>query len=530
MKLPTLKNGIWIVLLNLIIAFGFYFDNVDSGYSVLASDVHSIVPIAQKFDNPELFKDDLYLNTLDNVRYYTPFFVQPLRFLAKFTQLDYLQALNVFGLIAHFFYGIFWFLLFYKFSNRIWVALIMSILIRGLVWLPGNEIWGIADLWSIMPRTIYITLMPLPFLFLSGSKKIGLYLSAFLIGFVFNFHPITGLGGILIYVSLLFLIYYYSRDNVKFSLNVLPLVFGLIILGMLPFIITYFSKTEVSADYDVNLYKEAFTKRIPSSFESPFIFLKQWFAAKTLFFLIPLLLLVFISLKNSAELKKAKILLILTVLIVFFSSISTYIEGFVNRIFDLNLRMSFQFIRLQKLAILPAYFAMAFLLCKIKTSKSILPGVFIAFLIMLISSKSKSFNTFPLIGDDIFRAILPESLSLWPDKKERYNSTDKMMDYIASNTEINDVFRGPPIIRCAAKRSVVMDYKGSSAIIEGNPKQFIQWYKDRAEYVKLKTQEERLQFLRSTKNVDYIVTKGDLKKNATLVHEVNELRLYRLHD
>ena len=467
MELPSLKKGFWIVLLNLLIAIGFYVDNLESGYSVLASDVHSIVPIAQKFDDPELFKNDLYLNTLDNVRYYTPFFVQPLRFLAKFTDFNYIQALNLFGLIAHLLFGILWFLLFYKFTNKFWVALIMSVLIRGLVWLPGNEIWGITDLWSIMPRTFYITLMPLPFLFLSVSNKTKLFISAFLIGFVFNFHPITGLGGILIYLSLTLLFYLYLRDEVKFSLKEFPKVIGLIILGMLPFIITYFSKTEVSADYDVNLYKEAFSKRIPSSFESPLMFLKNWVAAKTLFFIIPLLVFFFISFNNRAESKKAKIILILTVLIVLFSSLSIYVERFVNQVLDLNIRMSFQFIRLQKLAILPAYFAMALLLCKIKTPKKILTSLFFVFFLFLIICKSSSFKNIPLIGDDIFRAIIPETFSLWPEKKERYNSTDEMMEFIANNTNKDDVFRGPPIIRCAAKRSVVMDYKGSSAIIDG---------------------------------------------------------------
>lgn len=530
MRSLSKKNVIWVVVLNLLIGFGFYIDNLDSGYSVLASDVHSIVPIAQKFDNPDLFKNDLFLNTLDNVRYYTPFFVQPLRFFAKFTDYNYLQALNLFGFLTHFFFGILWFLLLYKFTNKFWIALLMSVLIRGLVWLPGYEIWGITDLWSIMPRTIYISLMPLPFLFLSKSNKKLLLTSAFLIGMVFNFHPITGIGGVLVYLSLLCLVYLYHKNEITFSLSTISIVLLLILIGMLPFIITYFSKTEVIADYDIDLYKRAFDKRIPPSFESPWDYLKQWIAPKSLFFIIPLFAYFFLSFKHKAEHKKAKVLVLSSLIIILLSSSSIYIEGFVNKVFDLNLRMAFQFIRLQKLAILPAYFAMAFLLMRLSASKKILPIAFFGFFIVLMICKSPNFNGIPLAGDDIFRAILPESISFWEPKKQRFIDIDRMMEFIAENTNNDDVIVGPPVIRAAAKRSVVMDYKGASAIIEGNPKQFIQWYLDSIEYEKLTSQQERLQFLRDKKQVDYIVTTKNFNQNATLVHTENRWNLYKLDD
>ena len=60
--------------------------------------------------------------------------------------------------------------------------------------------------------------------------------------------------------------------------------------------------------------------------------------------------------------------------------------------------------------------------------------------------------------------------------------------------------------------------------------QFIQWSKDMANISKLKTQKEKLKFLKAEKNVDYIVTKRNLNEYASLIHKVNELRLYQLHD
>src|SRR5690606_12889049 len=95
LKITESKKLFFVCLINLLIAIGFYAEHKQAGFTSLVSDVHSIVGIAQKFDDPELFKNDLYLNELDNVKYYTPFFVQPLRFIAGFTNHDYVKALNV---------------------------------------------------------------------------------------------------------------------------------------------------------------------------------------------------------------------------------------------------------------------------------------------------------------------------------------------------------------------------------------------------------------------------------------------------
>lgn len=165
---PLNKLRIALVLvLNITIAIVYYLDNLNANYSELSSDIQNIIPVAQKFDNPNLFQDDLYVNNLNNVKYYTPFYVQTLRCIAKFTDYNYVQAINVLGLICHLLFGILWFFLLYKFVNNYWVAFLISIILRGVIWLPGLEIWGISDLWTIMPRTVYISLMPIPFLLIS---------------------------------------------------------------------------------------------------------------------------------------------------------------------------------------------------------------------------------------------------------------------------------------------------------------------------------------------------------------------------
>ena len=152
------------------------------------------------------------------------------------------------------------------------------------MWLPGMEVWGISDLWTFMPRTVYSAFLPIPFIILLGYKKYSFILSALLIGLLFNVHPITGLGGILIYLyCVLFLpkqMDYPYRSSIK---NVL-LSIGCIGIGMLPFLVTYFGKTTTTSTYDLDLYQEAFDARIPGYFKSMTAFAAKWMTAKMLFF------------------------------------------------------------------------------------------------------------------------------------------------------------------------------------------------------------------------------------------------------
>ena len=86
---------LFVITINIIIAVAYFIDNKDASYSELSSDIQNIIPVAQKFDNPELFTHDLYLDNLSNVKYYTPFYVQSLRFIAKFT--NYIWNFMVFS-------------------------------------------------------------------------------------------------------------------------------------------------------------------------------------------------------------------------------------------------------------------------------------------------------------------------------------------------------------------------------------------------------------------------------------------------
>jgi len=529
--LSLFKRKFLIVFaINFIIALAYYVDNLKANYSELSSDIQNIIPVAQKFDDPSLFEKDLYLDKLDNVRYYTPFYVQSLRFLAKFTNGNYLQAVNILGLICHLLFGILWFFLIYKYTNYFWVSLILSVFLRGIVWLPGLEIWGISDLWSIMPRTLYIALMPIPFLVLS-KKLSNLLLASFLIGLVFNFHPITGLGGILLFCSMLILAIWFFKLKTLINIKTVLGIGIFLLIGMMPFILTYFGKTSAKVNYNIADYIIAFNRRIPSYFNDPFYFLKEWLHFKTLIYLMPLIVYLWISRTNKEAFNKAKLLFILMVVLIVVPLLSIPVEQFLNKSLNLNLRLSFQLVRMQKVAILPGIFAIAFLLVwlvkKYKKASLAMPAIFFIYIFFLAISHASVFNSFPFVGDDLSRSILPSNLSAFISSSGKIPA-DKMADYIKENTAKDALFcASSGFYRGSAKRSTVLDSKGASMIIEGNPAKFIEWSKQQEEVMALDSKNTVVEYLRKLK-VDYFITPDNTITNAKKVHTEGHINLYKL--
>ncbi|QYS91340.1 hypothetical protein JJC04_00215 [Flavobacterium covae] len=182
----------FVVFFNLMIASGFYWQQKEATVLDLSSDLANIIPICKKIDDPSLFSKDLFLADIKDVEYYTPFYVETLRFIAKFVDHDYIKALNILGLITHFMFGILWYLAFLKMYRFSWIAFLMSILVRGIVWPPGGELLGISELWTIMPRTLFQAFLPLPFLIYTYQKKRENINSFFIFGDYFQFSSYFG--------------------------------------------------------------------------------------------------------------------------------------------------------------------------------------------------------------------------------------------------------------------------------------------------------------------------------------------------
>ena len=516
-----------VILINLIIAGAFWIYHRPSGYTALSGDNNNIIPICHKKDNPALFQDDLYLNDLENVRYYTPFYVETLRGIKHLFRIDYLEALKILFFLTHLIYGITWFLLFYKVYGNFWIALMLSLLIRGIVWLPGMEMWGISDLWTMMPRTVYGALMPIPFLLIKPGNTLRWYISGFLVGLVLNFHPITGLGGILIYMVLA--TYFLLIRERQWKIYFFTLL--AILAGMFPFVFNYFMHTP-SGQIDQELFTKALFTRIPEYFSDPILFVqKTWLSrpARYFFFFFPVLLLGLISLRYKKYRVPVYLILVSIFLLVLLPNLSVYVEKGVNAAFDSHLRMSFQLLRIQKLAVLAGYFAWGYILLFIteyfKYGYLWVRTIAWIFLVLIVLSKWSLFNGIPIIGDDIVRTILPNNLSVGKVKDTRGNpELEKMLDYIRKNTDENAVFTGYHIIRASTQRSVKCDTKGASMIIEGNPVQFVQWYKNKKALDTLDLL-SKMKFYKNQR-VDYWLTRDTLPMEP--IFQSGKWKLYKL--
>ena len=523
----NVKQKIFLVIFNLVLALGFYIDNKDALYTDISSDSANIIPVCLKKDNPELFKNDLYLDNIKDVEYYTPFFVESLRFFAQFTNGNYLDAQNILGFFIHFVHGILWFLLFYNIRKDYWIALLVMLFTKGIIWPPGGELIGVTELWTIMPRTAYAALLPLPFLLYKKLPKYNLICSALALGFILNFHPLSGIGGIVGYVTL-YISYLYFNHQINKTLFRNLLIIGLFcLIGMFPYLYIYLTKVNPEQVADPKLFELAFNKRIPKVFNNPIEFIKQWNRPVFYFYLISFFLFYFSD--KSSNKKIFKILLITALTIFLSANLSVYIESWINDIFNLSIRMSFQLIRFQKFILVVFQIALFILLTnvllKVNPLKKV--GIFIVFYISLMFADIYPLNKLPLIGDDICTTTLPMTLKL-RKKEVSQNKKDfnEMLLNIKKNTPQDAIFYGSYYIRSASERSVVLDAKGASMIIEGNPEKFSQWYVETTELKSL-SEEDKIRFLKS-KKVTHILSEKEEWSSLNPIKIIGKTKLYQI--
>lgn len=303
-----------------------------------------------------------------------------------------------------------------------------------------------------------------------------------------------------------------------------------VLVGLLPFVMVYFSKTDANLDYSIIDYKLAFRQRIPAFFENPVSYLTTWLKPKILFYFIPLIgYFIYTFFYKKEDFKKAQILIFLTFFAILIPTLTVYLEQFVNTTFNKNIRMSFQIIRAQKAAILPCLFALGFLLIEVFKKVKFFPQLSLLFVLLIAVSKSTCFDKIPFFSDDISRTIFPNFNYILLSKNEKMTNMDKMSEYIKFNTSKSDVFFNDYILRCAATRSVILDGKGASMLIEGNPKQFINWYKDSKELKSKKNFKDSIQYIKA-KGAKYFISNKLYDENYTkLVHKEGDLILYKIN-
>ncbi len=475
------KRFFLVIIFNTFIALAYFLNSSKAEITAISGDLANIIPICKKLDNVNLFKNDLYLGNINNVKYYTPFYVETLRFIATFTNYDYVRALNILSLATHFFYGILWFYFFFLLRKDFWLALGFSVFMRGIIWAPGHELLGISDLWSIMPRTLFIALIPLPFIIykLTNQKTV---VASVILGLLVNFHPISGIGAIIIYLSIYISYYYLKKELFYFNrIKEFSIILICILIGLLPYFMTYLSNIESNIIVDQNIFEKAIHARIEDIFFNGLLFLEGWNLPFTYFFGVIFILFYFYD-KSQMKIN-SKIIFISIVILLFFANALPILEKIINQLFKLNLRISFQLIRSQKLIIVLFQVAMYLFLFEIinkyKVQNKLKISIIISYLLMLSISSASYLKNFPLLEDDISTMILPNNLKLYPSKKNQDKSIIEVFEYVNKNSKLEDLFYCRNVyFRAATNRSEVLDFHASGMLIEGNPNDFVKVYLD----------------------------------------------------
>lgn len=503
----TKKHFFIVFLFNFLLALAFYIQGLSANVTDISGDLANIIPICKKIDNPNLFQSDLYLGDINNVKYYTPFYVETLRFFAKFTNYNYVQALNILGFITHFLYGLLWFLLFYKLRKDFWVAFIFSIFFRGIVWPPGMELLGISDIWSIMPRTIFIALIPLPFLIYQQVIAVRQFLAALTLGLLVNFHPISGIGCILTYFSL-HIFYLYLNNNlfVKASIIKLCLFFILVFIGMLPYIISYLGNVKSVVNVNQRMFDIAFKGRLDSIFFDSILFLKSWFRPVTGFFAAGMLVFYFFD--TSKHKKTFKIIFFTIIVLLLFCNAIIPLESFINSNCNTNFRFSFQIVRAQKFVLVLLQIATFLAICliseKFKIADKVKIAVCILYLVIISLSTSALISKLPLFGEDITTFIFPNNLKVFPVLTKDKSEVLAVHDFVNKNTKKTDIFYAQDIFfRTATNRAEVFDFHAAGMLIEGNPLAYTNFYFLLQKFKK-SDEREKIKILQA-KKVNYII-------------------------
>lgn len=519
--------------------FGYYKDDADLTINRLSSDQWNIVPVMQKIQDTTLFAHDLYAGNLAGIKQYIPAFVQTGLYFSKFTNGNAIDGQRWFHLATFLIFFLLWYVLFFYLTKNSWYSLLLVLIARGILWPPGNEIWGIGDIIFFLPRTVFSSLVPVPFLCfalaLQQQKNHWYYIGFLALGLISNYHPISGVG---VAFGALVALFCFTKFIVKtswvkaFSVSVLS---GLLFLAGLYFFIQIYFTSEVSQKPpDPALFRSLLSERISGFFLNP-ISLYQGYNSVQWYIMIgmPILMSVIFFRKFSVPHQRIVkftwiyIVGITTTPLVFF-----YVEAGLAALNIAQLTMAFQLVRNSKYLLIGLYILLAIsgwhLFSRYPTVKKISTPAIALGLFLMVSFLGKSYpNVFPMFRFDFFRGQLPDAFTSKPYLPRKYDHLDTALAWIKINTPKDAVFAGETQLRAGALRSVAFDYKGASMLIEEDKIKYMAWANNNKIYEKLKTSQERINFFKQL-GVEYLLTSQDSTANEALIKTFYEWKLYKL--
>ncbi|MCX8148591.1 hypothetical protein [Thermaurantimonas aggregans] len=521
-------NLIISVLFYFLISTIFYLETFGLNYLDLSSDQLNILPIIEKLKDTTLFKYDLYLDKVDNVKYYTPFFVKSIKYISDFFNLNVFSSFSLFFYIITLFFYLSWHYIYFEFYQNHISSLFFTIVSKIILWPPGSELWGLSSLWSFLPRSVFLAFLPLPFIYINKYLKnknyLNILISGLLLGFISNFHPISGILFGFVLPIIFYAIYFLSKKDF-FSKFVILLFFISFTAGFSFYILDYFNNISYTNSIDKKVFDLAIKTRISSVFFDPLKFISSTSNNIKLFIVFTHFVLIFMYLIKKIRIDLYLIMFFLfSFLTIIFSLSSVYIEKYFYRFTGINLYISFQYIRNFKYILFSSFVFFSYIIEYFFNNyfKNIKNKLYFLLLLTTISLSYISNYNNNIPTNDSIRYLIPFN------KNSFINYDNELIDiinWINNNTFKDDKFIGPSVLRISTKRSIVFDFKGSSMLIEGNKEKFIDWY---LKYIQLNNVDNRnkLDLYRSW-GVNYVVTEEDLN-NGFIIYSTTKWKIYKL--
>lgn len=470
------------------ITLGFFWDGIGADYSALSGDQYNILAICAKRDHPQLLRDDLIVGNPSDVAYYTPVFVNLVR-VASLPDHNYLRGLNILLAVTSLVYMWGWWLLFSVWGD-IWIAAISAFFVRGVLWPPGNELWGIAGIWTMLPRTLFLALLPwvLWLWFWCRRSLAGWLLTCVACGLLANLHPISGLG---VAVALLIGECAWTLGQARGFKTVLHrclLGGAALLLGLAPYIWVYLSRVSNPTAVDLRELDAAIRMRIPVVLLDPSAYFERWMRPELLVLvLVPWLgAAVFVS-RRLRE-KHADVLVGLGgfALGCILVPIACFpLERLLGNL-GFQVRFAFQLIRTGKYVLVPVMVVAVFVLTVVtheiadrwRHGRLVVYAVAIVALTLTLFARSPLFDRVPVLGNDIARLLWPRSGNRQFPGADGVTGSEqsvaRILPWIRDHTPEGAKFVGPRPIRAGSLRAVVHDWAGAVVLIEGNPLAFVE--------------------------------------------------------
>jgi hypothetical protein len=225
-----------------LVLFTIYQTYLGFMHPVLGSDQHALGIIVTKNLHPNLFAQDYAFKDSYYFRFYTPFYLRLSEWLTSYTN-DFTQAILILMPFIMLAYLAGMYVLLFYISGRAWIALAVTLL-SSLVWPTlGGDIWGVAELRVIIPRTLFLVLLPWLFRLMLHWLKSGQWwqwaLLAFGVGLGTNLHPVSGMVFAELLLSLIVLFKGLNRKG----LAALLVSVGAILVGAWPTMTNFFQET-----------------------------------------------------------------------------------------------------------------------------------------------------------------------------------------------------------------------------------------------------------------------------------------------